>query len=207
MQNDDNIIYVRELHDYAKKKVQQVKPKVQPDILIDKEGYEIIISRAPRHPEADYRKVVEKYHREGEITTIDLLILTPKWQQLGLTETQAKKIEQEVTEPFRRRRENLKKYRQVLENEVKKNYPLDAYIANRLQEYQQEILGLRDEDVQPIKQEIFAPFLSQPQPPETPKKITPIETPKKVITPPPKPVNQLSLKTLTNSYNSVYSSD
>lgn len=199
-QNDDNIIYVRELHDYAKKKVQEVKPKVQPDILTNKEGYEIVISHAPRNPEADYRKIVEKYHREGEITTIDLLILNPKWQQLGLTETQAKKIEQEVTEPFRRRRENLKQYRQVLENEVKKKYPLDSYIANRLQEYQQDILGLRDEDVEPIKQEIFAPFLSQPQPQENPKKITPIETPKTVITPPPKPVNKLSLKTFPFQY-------
>ncbi|MDJ0728534.1 MAG: SUMF1/EgtB/PvdO family nonheme iron enzyme [Crocosphaera sp.] len=199
-QNDDNIIYIRELHDYAKKKVQEVKPNIKPDILIDKEGYEIIISRAPRNPEADYRKLVEKYHREGEITTIDLLILTPKLQQLGLTETQAKKIEQEVTEPFRRRRENLKQYRQVLENEVKQKYPLDAYITNRLQEYQQDILGLRDEDVEPIKKEIFAPFLSQPQPKETPKKMTPIETPKKVITPPPKPNHQPSLKTFPFQY-------
>ncbi|MBD2595276.1 caspase family protein [Nostoc spongiaeforme FACHB-130] len=44
--NDGNI-YVHELHDYAKAKVQEVKPNITPKILLDKEGFNILIAKAP----------------------------------------------------------------------------------------------------------------------------------------------------------------
>lgn len=45
--NGKGKIYAHELHDYAKAKVQEVKPKQKPDIIIDREGYNILLSQAP----------------------------------------------------------------------------------------------------------------------------------------------------------------
>jgi hypothetical protein len=40
-------IYARELHDYAKKKVREDKPKQVPGIILDKEGFNILLSFTP----------------------------------------------------------------------------------------------------------------------------------------------------------------
>ncbi|MEA5472318.1 caspase, EACC1-associated type [Spirulina sp. 06S082] len=40
------MIYARELHEYAKRKVQEAKPKQKPAIISDREGYDILLSRA-----------------------------------------------------------------------------------------------------------------------------------------------------------------
>ena len=50
--NDGNI-HVQELHAYAKSKVQAVKPNMTPDIILDKEGYNILLAYAPKNPEAE----------------------------------------------------------------------------------------------------------------------------------------------------------
>jgi formylglycine-generating enzyme required for sulfatase activity len=50
--NDGNI-HVQELHAYAKLRVQAVKPNMTPDIILDKEGYNILLAYAPRNPEAE----------------------------------------------------------------------------------------------------------------------------------------------------------
>ncbi|ACK71955.1 protein of unknown function DUF323 [Gloeothece citriformis PCC 7424] len=156
--NQDRMIHIAELHDYAKSKVQAVKPNAKPDILTDREGYEIILVNAPRNPEADYRQYVEEYSQEGELSELALDILRHKREILGLSNEQAEKIEQEVTEPFRRRKANLNKYRQAFQREVNKRYPFDESTQNLLQEYRQDVLGLRDEDIESIETEILAPI-------------------------------------------------
>ena len=50
--NDGNI-HVQELHAYAKSRVQAVKPNMTPDIILDKEGYNILLAYAPKNPEAE----------------------------------------------------------------------------------------------------------------------------------------------------------
>jgi uncharacterized caspase-like protein len=40
----DGKIYVRELHAYANEKVQAVKPNMRPNIIVHKEGYDILIA-------------------------------------------------------------------------------------------------------------------------------------------------------------------
>ncbi|MGK7897042.1 MAG: caspase domain-containing protein [Xenococcus sp. (in: cyanobacteria)] len=58
--DEDGKIHAHELHDYAKAKVQEEKPKQNPGIIIDKEGFNIILSQAPvNDPELDFRKLVE----------------------------------------------------------------------------------------------------------------------------------------------------
>jgi GUN4-like/Caspase domain len=150
----DGKIHARELHDYAKAKVQAVKPKMTPVIILDKEGYEILLAYAPKNPEAEYRKLVEQYAQNGELSKLSYLILKPKRKTFGITDEKAEQIESQVLEPLRRRFANLESYKQVFVEVVEQKYPVDEHTRKILKDYQQDILGLRDEDVAPIELEI-----------------------------------------------------
>ncbi|MFN7412398.1 MAG: caspase, EACC1-associated type [Dolichospermum sp.] len=151
--NDGNI-HVQELHTYAKAKVQAVKPNMTPDIILDKEGYNILLAYAPKNPEAEYRKLVEQYAPNGELNELAFLVLKPKRKTLGITDTKAEEIETEVLEPFRKRLANLQSYKQAFAKAVEQKYPLDEHTLKILKDYQQYILGLRDEDVASMELEI-----------------------------------------------------
>ena len=151
--NDGNI-HVQELHTYAKSKVQAVKPNMTPDIILDKEGYNILLAYAPRNPEVKYRKLVEQYAQNGELSEFAFLVLTPKRKNLGITDTKAEEIETEVLESFRKRFANLESYKQAFAKAVEQKYPLDEHTLKILKDYQQDVLELRDEDVASIKLEI-----------------------------------------------------
>ena len=151
--NDGNI-HVQELHTYAKAKVQAVKPNMTPDIILDKEGYNILLAYAPKNPEAEYRQLVEQYAPNGELNELAFLVLKPKRKILGITDTKAEEIETEFLEPFRRRLANLQSYKQAFAKAVEQKYPLDEHILNILKDYQQDVLGFRDEDVASIELEI-----------------------------------------------------
>ncbi|MBW4607767.1 MAG: GUN4 domain-containing protein [Hassallia sp. WJT32-NPBG1] len=82
------------------------------------------------------------------------LVLKPKRKTFGLTDEEAEEIETEVLEPFRRRFANLESYKQAFAKGVGREYPLDEHTRKILKDYQQHVLGLRDEDVAPIELEI-----------------------------------------------------
>ena len=151
--NDGNI-HVQELHTYAKAKVQAVKPNMTPDIILDKEGYNILLAYAPKNPEAEYCKLVEQYAKNGELKRIAIEVLKAKPKTLVITDAKAEEIETEVLEPFRRRLINLQSYKQYFAEEVEQQYPLDEHTLKILKDYQQDVLGLRDEDVASIELEI-----------------------------------------------------
>jgi len=151
--NDGNI-HVQELHAYAKSRVQAVKPNMTPDIILDKEGYNILLAYAPKNPEAEYRKLVEQYAPNGELNELAFLVLKPKRKILGITDTKAEEIETEFLEPFRRRLANLQSYKQAFAKAVEQKYPLDEHTLKILKDYQQDVLGLRDEDVESMELEI-----------------------------------------------------
>ncbi|WP_335337770.1 GUN4 domain-containing protein [Nostoc piscinale] len=147
-------IFIHELHDYAKAKVQAAKPNMTPSIILDREGFNIIIANAPKSSEAEYRKLVEKYAQNGVLSEFAYLVLKPKRKTFGITDETAEQIETEVLEPFRRRVANIELYKQAFAKAVEQKYPLDEHIVKILKDYQQDILGLRDEDVVPIELEI-----------------------------------------------------
>jgi hypothetical protein len=151
--NDGNI-HAQELHAYAKAKVQAVKPKMMPEIILDKEGFNILLANAPKNPEAEYRKLVEQYAQNGELNEFAFLVLKPKRKTFGLTDAKAEEIETEVLEPFRRRFANLESYKQAFAKAVEQKYPLDEHLLKILKDYQQDVLGLRNEDVDSIELEI-----------------------------------------------------
>jgi hypothetical protein len=151
--NDGNI-HVQELHAYAKAKVQAVKPNMIPNIILDREGYNIFLAYAPKNPEAEYRKLVEQYAQNGELNELAFLVLKPIRKTFGLTDEKAEEIETEVLEPFQRMLANLESYKEEFAKAVEQKYPLDEHILKILKDYQQDVLGLRDEDVASIELEI-----------------------------------------------------
>jgi hypothetical protein len=151
--NDGNI-HTQELHAYAKAKVQAVKPKMMPEIILDKEGFNILLANAPKNPEAEYRKLVEQYAQNGELSKLSYLILKPKRKMLGIPDEKAGQIESEVLEPLRRRFLNLETYKQTFLEIVEQKYPLDEHTLKMLKDYQQDVLGLTDEDAAPIELEV-----------------------------------------------------
>jgi len=177
-------IYVRELHKYAKRKVQDVRPNQQPDIIIlDGEGFDILLANAPKNPEVQYRQSVERYASDGQISTAGRLILQIKQQFFGIANDKAAEIENQVLEPFRQRLKNLEHYREAFKEAVKEGYPLSKTARNEFIDLQQAY-GLRDENVAPIEEEIVRIYV--PVPSEMPEEIPPKPVePKRPKTPPP----------------------
>lgn len=91
------LIYIRELHNYATEKVQTIKPEIEPALLLDNKGLDILLTilmnQDPNHDpdseyrkiEAKYRKIVENYERYGKIPEIVQYTLNKKNQELGIT--------------------------------------------------------------------------------------------------------------------------
>ncbi len=91
------LIYVRELHNYAKGKVQDIEPQMEPTIILDEKDLDIVLTVLPNQdpnndPEAEYlkieakyRKIVENYGRVGEIPQIVNYTLDKKQKTFGIT--------------------------------------------------------------------------------------------------------------------------
>ncbi|MBD2201074.1 GUN4 domain-containing protein [Calothrix sp. FACHB-1219] len=153
--DNDGFITVAELHEYAKRKVQEEKPAMTPEIFPVKEGYTIRLAKAPLDdPQLEYRKEVEKYVKDGgvtdgEISELARILLDIRQSQLRLTSEEAKKIENEVLKPFREFQESLQKYEKALTAVLQKQ-PNLSDTNRKLLKGLQQILKLRDEDIAAI---------------------------------------------------------
>ncbi|MFM2060515.1 MAG: hypothetical protein RLZZ507_185 [Cyanobacteriota bacterium] len=148
--DNDGMISVDELHEYAFKKVQEAAPAMSPKIYAVEEGYKIKVANAPvGNPKLKYRKEVEKYLRDGKISTIGNRILKRYQNELGLSDDEVKEIQDEVLEPIRRYQANLKEYEEALREALEDETSLSQETQNELKHFQQ-VLQLRDEDVEPI---------------------------------------------------------
>jgi curved DNA-binding protein CbpA len=163
--NDDGFISVDELHEYARKKVQEAAPAMKPEIYAIKEGYKIQLAKAMvADPKVKYRKQVQTYAIRGEISPVARMILEKLQRKLGLSGGEVREIEMEVVQrPYKERLENLQQYRNALIAALKYEYPLSDETRNELKALQQ-MLGLRDTDIQSIEQELTAQFVHEETP-------------------------------------------
>ncbi|HEY9739580.1 MAG TPA: GUN4 domain-containing protein [Coleofasciculaceae cyanobacterium] len=167
--DEDDVISVDELHEYANIKVQKAAPAMKPEIYTVKEGYKIIVAKVPiGEPKLKYRKEVERYVHGGKISPVGRRILNARRDSLGLLPEEAAIIEAEVLKPYREYKKKLQEYEQALVEAIQHEYPLSDYIRHELQDLQQ-VLSLRDEDIAPIEMRItsalaFAPA-NQDSPP------------------------------------------
>ncbi|MGK7927769.1 MAG: GUN4 domain-containing protein, partial [Spirulina sp.] len=81
----DGKIYARELHEYAKRKVQEEKPKQKPDIILDGEGYDILLSRASVSDlELDVPTEVELDKTFIDYTLLRDLLAAGQWREADI---------------------------------------------------------------------------------------------------------------------------
>jgi len=101
--NKDEFVSIDELHDYASHKVQEIKPEMKPEIYAIREGFNIRLARVPPgDTRQKYRKELTRFIKRGEITIVGRGILDVLRSRLGLEAAEAKAIEDEVLEPYRR---------------------------------------------------------------------------------------------------------
>ncbi len=154
--DEDGWISVHELHEYATKAVQEATPAMKPEIYAIKEGFKILLSKAPiGDPKLRYHKEVEIYASRGEISFFSRIILDALRQNLGLLPEETAAIEAEVLKPYREYQEKLQQYKQVLVDVIGREQTLSDYTRNDFRRYQ-EILGLRDEDIASIEETLIA---------------------------------------------------
>jgi len=154
--DDDDVISVDELHEYANIKVQKAAPAMKPEIYTVKEGYKIIIAKVPiGDPKLKYRKEVERYVHGGKISPVGRRILNARRDSFGLLAVDAATIEAEVLKPYREYKKKLQEYEQALIEAVQHEEPLSEYTRNELKDLQQ-VLSLRDADIAPIEMRIIS---------------------------------------------------
>nr|WP_238553691.1 bifunctional serine/threonine-protein kinase/formylglycine-generating enzyme family protein [Fortiea contorta] len=119
---------------------------------------------------------------EGNFSVFALKILESKRIELGLSEDEAREIQQQVLQPYGEYQRKLGEYEQALIDAVQQQYPFNQATQKDLQEYQQ-YLGLRNEDIAAIEARVF-PQKPQPSPSSTPVSAPKSPSPVQIITQP-----------------------
>jgi hypothetical protein len=156
----DGRISTNELHEYAERKVREAAPAMQPKFYGFEEGFRIYLSQAPtQDPKLQYRREVERAARHsavaGEMSEIAHRTLSLLKAQLHIRASEAAQIEDEVLEPYRKKQRSLRHYDQALAVALAKQYPLSPQLEFDLKRLQ-NILGLQDDDVAPIRSRLLA---------------------------------------------------
>lgn len=145
-------ITVDELHEYTREKVQEAAPTMQPEIYAVREGYKILVARAPQgDARLTYRKELDERARQkrGKLSPIDQRALKHRWQQLGLSPQEAEQIANEVLQPYELFWAKLSEFEQAVKETLDYDPQLSATSLDDLR-YFQRVLQLRDEDIAPI---------------------------------------------------------
>ncbi|WP_414619656.1 caspase, EACC1-associated type [Calothrix sp. CCY 0018] len=175
--DNDGVITVAELDEYAKRKVQEAKPAMKPEIFAVREGYTIKLAQAP----VDDNKL--KYRQEVELCVKNDAFLLEKnrfkriarnhlnfkQQEFPLNPEEAKAVEEEVLQPIREFQLSLQKYEQNLLEALEDEPVLSDGSWNILKRFQ-ESLKLRDQDVQPIHEKLNIINQNNPNPPSLKQK-------------------------------------
>lgn len=174
--DNNGVITVAELHEYAKRKVQEAKPAMKPEIFAVREGYTIKLAQAP----VDDNKL--KYRKEVEICVKNGAWLLERncfkrfarkhlnliQKQFKLNPEEVKVVEEEVLQPIREFQLSLQEYEETL-SEALEDEPVLSVGSWEILKRFQESLKLRDEDVLPIHKKLN--IINQNNP--TPSSFTP----------------------------------
>ena len=168
--NNDGWISLDELHQYATNKVKIAAPALKPELYSVEDKAPILLSQAPLdHPKLKYRNVAETWVTGGEISQVGRSSLSQLATSLGLISDDCTLIEAEVLKPYRDYQEKLQEYKRQLAKVICHNYPLDTQKREELRGFQQ-CLGLREEDVAPIEEQMVLKLANlHPSEDETPK--------------------------------------
>ena len=156
-QDGDDVISIDELHEYASRKVREVKPEVKPEIYAIREGFKIRLMKVPYgDPHQKYQKEVARCGKRGELTIVSRSILDTWRLKLGLSADEAKALEDQVLEPYRREfHQKLQQYEQTVIAVLRRDDSINDSTRQELQQLQQ-VLELRKEDTVPIEAKVAA---------------------------------------------------
>jgi len=160
----DGYVNVGELHDFTSRKVQQAVPEMSPCMFgFRGEGHKILLARTLQtsDPTVEYRQEAEKRCRNGEFTPVGRAFLKRLQRDRGLADPVVQAIEAEIVKPFRDYLENLREYREALEESLKTEPILSVATLEDLQDFQAH-LGLREQDVANLHDRLIG--VSKPQP-------------------------------------------
>ena len=146
------MISVEELHEFARDKVRDVAPAMQPKIYLAEEGYKIVVAKAPvGDPGLEYRKEAESLanERQGKFSELILTSLERKQKELGLASEVAASIRQEVLRPYEEFAAKRQTYQEALQQQLQPGNRLSKEAWKDLQ-YFQQTLGLTDANVRPL---------------------------------------------------------
>ncbi|MEH2069134.1 MAG: tetratricopeptide repeat protein [Nostoc sp.] len=156
--DEDEVVSIDELHDYASRKVREIQPTMRPEIYTSREGFKIRLTKVPQgDPKQKYRKEVARYNTRGEVTFVGRKILDALRSHLGLSEVEATAIEDEMLATSRQEfREKLQRYETDFTEALQQIIALNEDELNLLRQNLQQILGLRNEDTIPIEARVTA---------------------------------------------------
>ncbi|AFW94010.1 ligand binding domain-containing protein [Anabaena sp. 90] len=173
--DENGVISVDELHEYAKSKVQEATPAMNPEIYAIREGYKINLANVPNDdPKLKYYREVAYWVKRGndEIPLIGRTTLDALRDRLTLTSEDAAEIEAKVLGPIEIHKKKSQRYEEAFSNEIKSGFTLSDQTRTDLKRLQQA-LGLRDEDIALIEAPIIDKQLSSgtflPPPPPPPQ--------------------------------------
>ena len=160
----DDVVSIDELHEYASRKVREVKPEMRPEIYAMREGFKIRLSKVPQgDPLQKYQKEVARCGKRGELTIVSRSILDTWRIKLGLSVDAAKALEDEVLEPYRRDfQQKLQQYEQTVVDVLQREGSINEHTRQELRQLQQ-VLELRNEDTVPIEARITVDLKTRKQ--------------------------------------------
>lgn len=152
--NLDGWISVKEMHEYACRKLKQAAPALKPKFDTPGEENQILLSKAPI---ADfkriYRQEVEIWVSLGEISATARISLMSLAKNGQLSPENCAAIEAEVLRPYREYQEKVQLYRREFRKELRSNYPLGSKNYEYLS-YLQQFLGIKDQDIEKIRERL-----------------------------------------------------
>ncbi|MBD2521804.1 caspase family protein [Nostoc sp. FACHB-133] len=156
--DEDGVVSIDELHEYASRKVREIQPTMKPEIYTSREGFKIRLTKVPQgDPKQKYRKEVARYSNRGDVTFVGRKILDALRNRLGLSEIEATVIEDEMLAVARQEfREKLQRYERDFTEALQQQVALTEDDINMLRLNLQQILGLRNEDTMPIEAQVKA---------------------------------------------------
>ncbi len=174
--DNDGMISVEELHTYARDKVKEAAPAMTPEFYPFREGgHKILLAKSPTDdPQLRYRKEVEKRVYQGAFSVPARRFLKSLQTSLPIAPAMAAAIEAEVIKPYQEFQRKVREYEETLIETVQEEAVLNDRVLNDLKDYQNH-LGLRDEDVQAIRDRLLPPQ-AEHQPQTTPQTEQPAET-------------------------------
>ncbi|WP_243458416.1 caspase family protein [Nostoc sp. UIC 10630] len=156
--DEDGVVSIDELHEYASRKVREIQPTMRPEIYTSREGFKIRLTKVPQgDPKQKYRKEVARYSSRGDVSFVGRKTLDALRSRLGLSEIEATAIEDEMLAVARQEfKQKLQQYERDFSEALQQQVALSEDDLNMLRQNLQQILGLRNEDTMPIEAQVKA---------------------------------------------------